>query len=57
MSIHAFAQQGAADFEEAYGKDAIGGGLRPNARLRAPTPDDAERAARAALTGRRRGRR
>lgn len=40
MTIGQYAQAGAADFEEAYGRDVAGGGLEPNAALRVPTADD-----------------
>lgn len=40
MSIGQYAQAGAADFEEAYGHDVVGGGLSPNAGLPVPTADD-----------------
>jgi hypothetical protein len=40
ISIDAYAQLGAADFEEAYGRDVTGGGLSPNAGLRVPVADD-----------------
>jgi hypothetical protein len=40
MTIAQYAASGAADFEEAYGREVVSGGLVPNAGLRAPTPDD-----------------
>lgn len=40
LTIAEYALLGAADFEEAYGHDVLGGGLAPNAGLRAPTADD-----------------
>ncbi len=43
MTIDQYAQAGLADFEEAYGHDVSGGGLAPNAGLRAPTDDGDER--------------
>lgn len=39
MTIDQYAQAGAADFEEAYGHDVLGGGLAPNAGLRVPVDD------------------
>lgn len=40
ITIAQYAALGAADFEEAYGREVLGGGLSPNAGLKAPTPDD-----------------
>ncbi|HWB69021.1 MAG TPA: hypothetical protein VG518_03510 [Solirubrobacterales bacterium] len=40
LTIDQYAQQGAADFEEAFGRDVAGGELTPNAGLPAPTADD-----------------
>lgn len=39
MTIDAYAQAGASDFEEAYGHLVTGGGSDPNAGLRQPTDD------------------
>ncbi len=40
MTIGQYAQAGVADFEEAYGRDVVGGALTPNAGLKAPVADD-----------------